>query len=48
MSASMINKNDEISAKLNDYFVKYFNFCFDGSNFRGYLTEQEGHNAHHF
>ena len=25
----LIKKNDEISAKLNDYFVKYFNFCFD-------------------
>jgi len=25
----IFKKNDEISAKLNDYFVKYFNFCFD-------------------
>ncbi len=25
----LFKKNDEISAKLNDYFVKYFNFCFD-------------------
>ena len=25
----LLKKNDEISAKLNDYFVKYFNFCFD-------------------
>ena len=25
----LIKKNDEISAKLNDYFMKYFNFCFD-------------------
>ena len=25
----LIKKNDEISAKLNEYFVKYFNFCFD-------------------
>ena len=24
-----LKKNDEISAKLNDYFIKYFNFCFD-------------------
>ena len=22
-------KNDEISTKLNDYFIKYYNFCFD-------------------
>ena len=22
-------KNDEISIKLNDYFIKYYNFCFD-------------------
>ncbi len=22
-------KNDEISVKLNDYFIKYYNFCFD-------------------
>ena len=22
-------KNDEISIKLNDYFEKYYNFCFD-------------------
>ena len=22
-------KNDEISMKLNDYFIKYYNFCFD-------------------
>ena len=25
----LLNKNDEISAKLNNYFVKYYNFCFD-------------------
>ena len=25
----LLKKNDEISVKLNDYFVKYFNFCFD-------------------
>ena len=25
----LLNKNEEISAKLNDYFVKYYNFCFD-------------------
>ena len=25
----LLNKNDEISAKLNNYFKKYFNFCFD-------------------
>ena len=25
----LIKKNDDISAKLNDYFIKYFNFCFD-------------------
>ncbi len=26
------NKNDELSAKLHDYFVKYYNFCFDINN----------------
>ena len=25
----LLNKNEEISIKLNDYFVKYYNFCFD-------------------
>ena len=25
----LLNKNEEISTKLNDYFVKYYNFCFD-------------------
>ena len=25
----LINKSEEISAKLDDYFTKYFNFCFD-------------------
>ena len=25
----LLNKNDEISIKLNDYFEKYYNFCFD-------------------
>ena len=25
----LLNKNEEISAKLNNYFVKYYNFCFD-------------------
>ena len=25
----LFKKNDEISVKLNNYFVKYFNFCFD-------------------
>ena len=25
----LIKKNDEISAKLQDYFIKYYNFCFD-------------------
>ncbi len=25
----LLNKNEEISVKLNDYFVKYYNFCFD-------------------
>ena len=28
----IINKNDEISTKLNDYFEKYYNFCFDINN----------------
>ena len=22
-------KNDKIPIKLNDYFIKYYNFCFD-------------------
>ena len=25
----LVKKNDEISAKLQDYFIKYYNFCFD-------------------
>ena len=25
----LLNKNEEISTKLSDYFVKYYNFCFD-------------------
>ena len=25
----LLKKNDEISVKLSNYFVKYFNFCFD-------------------
>tara|TARA_B100001057_G_scaffold498126_1_gene604201 strand:- start:932 stop:1429 length:498 start_codon:yes stop_codon:yes gene_type:complete len=25
----LLKKNDEISIKLSNYFVKYFNFCFD-------------------
>ena len=25
----LLNKSEEISVKLNDYFVKYYNFCFD-------------------
>ena len=25
----ILNKNEEISTKLNNYFVKYYNFCFD-------------------
>ena len=23
----LVKKNDEISAKLQDYFIKYYNFC---------------------
>ena len=25
----LTKKNDEISIKLNEYFTKYYNFCFD-------------------